>query len=372
MSNTVKKQRILVLFGGRSGEHEVSLVSASSVLKHLDPEKYDIVPVGITKEGKWIAGPDSMQMLKSGNTPEESNAIIAPEPQDITKKLSEQGIGNIDVVFPVMHGPYAEDGTIQGFLELTGIPYVGCGTLASAVCMDKVMQKKVLQAEGFEQTPYVWFWMQQWNKDQDILIEKIEKELTYPLFVKPANMGSSVGVNKATDTETLIQAITEAGEYDRKILVEQGVSNPREIECAVLGNQDPQASVLGEIKPSNDFYDYNAKYVDGKSDAYIPAELESTLAEQIQKLALKAYTALDCEGLARVDFLLSDDSTPYINELNTMPGFTSISMYPKLWEATGIAYPELLDRLIDLAKKRHTEKANLKVSYTPKEDWYTA
>jgi len=294
-----------------------------------------------------------------------------PNPSPLTSTgegILESATSQIDILFPVLHGPYGEDGTIQGFLELTGLPYVGCGVLGSSVCMDKVMQKKVIESEDIKQTPYIWFWSKDWQARKDEILDELS--LAYPVFVKPANLGSSVGISKADNREELIQAAEQALQYDRKIIIEQGVKNPREIEVAVLGNQEPKASVPGEIIPSNEFYDYDAKYVDGKSDAKIPADLMDEEVKQIQEMAIKAYKALDCEGMARVDFLLDEDKEIYLNELNTIPGFTSISMYPKLWEATGISYPELLDELIELAIERAQEKKKLKIEYTPKEEWY--
>ncbi|MBI1961318.1 MAG: D-alanine--D-alanine ligase [Parcubacteria group bacterium] len=361
-----EKLRVAVLFGGRNSEHEVSLVSASSVIERLDPEKYDVIPIGITKEGKWIAGPESMQLLKSGRSPRESNALILPEP--FAQASGGHALGKIDVIFPVLHGPYGEDGTVQGFLELTGIPYVGCGVLGSAVCMDKVMQKKVLAAVGFSQVPYVWFWASEWEERKRGITDELA--LGYPLFVKPANMGSSVGISKAHDQTELAVAVARAMQYDRKIIIEQGIADCREIEVAVLGNQLPRASVPGEIIPSNEFYDYDAKYVDGKSKAVIPAKLSDEKRAEIQDTATRAYRALDCEGMARVDFLLASDGTAYVNEVNTIPGFTAISMYPKLWEASGRPYGELLDELIQLALARTAEKKKLRVSFRPKEQWY--
>ncbi|MDP1709475.1 MAG: D-alanine--D-alanine ligase [Candidatus Komeilibacteria bacterium] len=388
MSNN-KKIRVAVLFGGRSGEHEVSLVSASSVIENLDKEKYEVIPVGITKEGRWIAGPESMKLLKANQAPKESNIVIPAEPNCVILEGAKRPIGSsmdsiasaadaaslqndskrIDVVFPVLHGPYGEDGTVQGFLELTGLPYVGCGVLASAVAMDKVMQKKVFQAEGLLQVPYVWFWRNEWSKNQDKYIGEIET-MGYPVFVKPANLGSSVGINKAKNREELKTAIAEASAYDRKVLVEKGIENAREIECSVLGNQEVRASVPGQIIPSNEFYDYDAKYVDGKSDAKIPADLPADIIKIIQAMAISAFRALSGEGLARVDFFLTADNKLYINEVNTMPGFTSISMYPKLWEASGLGYSALLDELIKLALARSQEKNSLKISYEPKAAWY--
>jgi D-alanine-D-alanine ligase len=369
-NNTKDKIRIAVLFGGRSGEHEVSLVSGTSVIKNLDKDKYEVIPIGITKQGRWITGPDAMKLLKSGKTPKESNAIISPEPQDLSTESNKivNSLGHIDVVFPVLHGPYGEDGTVQGFLELTGLPYVGCGVLSSAVSMDKVMQKKVLDSENIKQTPYVWFWSKEWEQRKKEILNNLS--LSYPVFVKPPNMGSSVGVSKVNNKEDLVGAVEEAIQYDRKVIIEQGVKGVREIEVAVLGNREPKASVAGEIIPSNDFYDYNAKYVDGKTDEKIPADLPEEVSKEIQDIAIKTYKALDAEGMARVDFMLSDDGNIYLNEINTIPGFTSISMYPKLWEASGISYPELLDELIRLAIERGDEKKQIKVEYTPKEEWY--
>ena len=377
-----QKIRVAVLFGGRSGEHEVSLVSASSVIEKLDKNKYEVIPIGITKEGRWIAGPDSMQLLKSGQAPGESNVMILAEPSTPSDSplargreappasVQKRGL-DVDVVFPVLHGPYGEDGTVQGFLELTGLPYVGCGVLASAVAMDKVMQKKVFQAEGLNQVPYVWFWRTEWATNQEKYINEIE-ELGYPVFVKPANLGSSVGINKAHNREELLTAIAEASAYDRKVVVEKGIEKAREIECAVLGNQEVKASLPGEIIPSNEFYDYDAKYVDGKSDAKIPADLPADMVKTVQDTASRAFRALDGEGLGRVDFFLTQDNKLYINEVNTLPGFTSISMYPKLWEATGLGYSALLDELINLALARSKEKSSLKISYEPKAVWYAA
>lgn len=387
-----KKIRVAVLFGGRSAEHEVSLVSAQSVIDNLDKEKYEVIPIGITKEGRWIAGPDSMKLLKSGEAPGESNIIIPAEPsRDLIVSSSRpspyslpKGEGTIDVVFPVLHGPYGEDGTVQGFLELTGLPYVGAGVLASAVAMDKVIQKKIFAAEGLPQVKFVWFWYNEWTESvrttpspssprrgSDELIKKIETELAYPVFVKPANMGSSVGITKARNRGELINAVDHASQYDRKILVEQGIDNAREIECSVLGNHDNiRASIPGEIIASNEFYDYDAKYVDGKSEAKIPADLPEETAKKVRGLAVRAFRALDGEGMARVDFLLGPDGELYINEVNTIPGFTSISMYPKLWQASGLSYAQLLDELVRLAIARAQEKKQLRISYQPREDWY--
>ena len=335
MTKTNKKLKVAILFGGKSGEHEVSLVSAESVIKNLDKDKYDVLPIKITKEGKG---------------------------------LIDYNFEKIDVVFPVLHGPFGEDGTVQGFLELAGLPYVGCGVLGSSVCMDKVMQKKVIESEDIKQTPYIWFWSKDWQARKNEILDEIS--LAYPVFIKPANLGSSLGISKANNREELVQSAEEALQYDRKIIIEQGIKNPREIEVAVIGNQNPHSSVPGEIISSNEFYDYDAKYIDGKSNTKVQADLTKEKTKQIQEMSTKAYKILNCEGMARVDFLLDEEGEVYLNELNTIPGFTSISMYPKLWEATGVSYPKLLDKLIELAIERAQEKKKLKVEYTPKEKWY--
>jgi D-alanine-D-alanine ligase len=271
----------------------------------------------------------------------------------------------------VLHGPYGEDGTVQGLLDLAGVPYVGCGVLASAVAMDKVVSKELFIARGIPTAPYVWFFTSEWRLDQGAVIRRIEESLTYPLFIKPANMGSSVGIFKVKNTDELIALVPDSARYDRKIVVEQAVADAREIEVSVLGNDRPIASVPGEIIPSNEFYDYDAKYVDGKSKDAIPADLPAETIEQVRSLAVEAFSLIDGAGLARVDFLVSrNDDRVFLNELNTIPGFTSISMYPKLWQATGLPYPDLLARLVDLALERHREKRELLTSYQPKSDWH--
>lgn len=370
-----KKIRIAVIFGGMSGEHEVSLVSAESVIKNLDKKKYQIIPIGITKQGKWISGKDSLKILKSKNQPTKSNVLIPAEPSSdfklflLSKTNSISKKIGIDAVFPVLHGPLGEDGSLQGFLELSGLPYVGCGVLASSVCMDKVAQKIALNGQGINQTEFQWFWKTEWTANSSLIIKRIESNLKYPVFVKPANMGSSVGVQKAGDRFLLKKAIELASKYDRKIIVEKAVSQAREIECSVLGNQAPKASVVGEIIPSNEFYDYDAKYIDGKSKAIIPAKIPKAISKKVQSLAIQAFKILGCEGMARVDFFVTKDNKVFLNEINTIPGFTSISMYPKLWEASGVLYKNLLDELLKLAFLRHKEKIGLKKSYNPKKDW---
>jgi len=362
-----KKLKIGVMFGGQSGEHEVSLVSASSVMEALDKSKYEVVPIGITKEGKWVAGPESMKLLKSGSDVKESRGLVSADPTE--KRLvhfEEQGESQkLDVIFPVLHGPLGEDGTVQGLLELASIPYVGAGVLGSAVGMDKIIQKQLFKQVGLPIVEYVWFLA----SEVDSKIDEIEKIFEYPVFVKPVNMGSSVGISKSHNREELVVAIEEAKKYDRKILIERGVEEVREIEVSVLGNDNPEASVAGEIVASGEFYDYDAKYVDGKSEAIIPAKIPDALMKKIQKIACQAFRVLDLAGMARVDFFLSKDKI-YLNEVNTIPGFTSISMYPKLWEASGLSYPELLNKLIELAIERHGEKKKLLTSYEPKGEWY--
>jgi D-alanine-D-alanine ligase len=368
-----QKIKIGVLFGGRSAEHEVSLVSAASIIKALDKEKYEVLPIGISKEGRWLSVPNSVQLLKEGGSldtlPEH---VLLPDPtkQSLVNIGSPSSSQQVDVIFPVVHGTFGEDGTIQGLFELADIPYVGAGVLGSAVGMDKVVSKQLLQHAKIPVAKGVWFLYSDFEKSSKKYITEVEKKLRYPCFVKPPNQGSSVGISKAHDRKELIAAITLAGGYDRKILVEQAIKNPREIELSVLGNDNPQVSVPGEIIPSNEFYDYDAKYVDGKSKEVIPANLPKALVKKIQQCAVDSFKVLECSGMARVDFLVEQNGKFYLNEINTIPGFTSISMYPKLWEASGVSYGELLDRLIQLAMELHAEKKNLKTMYTPKTDWY--
>ena len=367
------KIKVGVLFGGRSAEHEVSLVSAASIIKALDKEKYEVLPIGISKEGRWLSAPNSLQRLKEQSSIESlPEHVLLPDPQ----KQSLVNIGNssssqeIDVIFPVIHGTFGEDGTIQGLFELADVAYVGAGVLGSAVGMDKVVAKQLLQQAKLPVTKGIWFFYQEFTKDAKKYLSEIEKKLRYPCFVKPPNQGSSVGISKAHNKKELIDAINLAGQYDRKILVEKAVPRPREIELSVLGNDEPIASLPGEIVPSNEFYDYDAKYVDGKSMAIIPAKLPKGLIKKLQLSAVEGYKVLNCAGMARVDFLVQRNGKFFLNEINTIPGFTSISMYPKLWEASGISYSALLDKLIQLAIERHGQKKNLKTVYTPKTDWY--
>lgn len=361
--------RVGIIFGGRSGEHEVSLMSAQSVMSALDPEKYEVVPIGITKEGRWLTG-EVVAALTEG-TGSSRPATFLPDPRSSALMAVEQSdmepaglatVSELDVIFPVLHGPYGEDGTVQGMLELADLPYVGAGVVGSAVGMDKAIFKYVMAANGIPVLPWQLILSSDWASRSADILNDIESRFLYPLFVKPANLGSSVGINKCTDRKSLSAGIDEAARFDRRLVIEQGI-NARELEVSVLGNDEPIASVVGEVRPRRDFYDYVAKYVSDDSELIIPAELETKLSDAVRALAVKAYIAIDCAGLGRVDLLLDkDDGRLYLNEINTIPGFTRISMYPKLWEATGISYPELLDRLIALAIKRHKVKSELKTS----------
>jgi D-alanine-D-alanine ligase len=376
-TNLKSRIRVAVLFGGRSAEHEVSLVSATSVINALDRRKYEVVPIGITREGRWLTGRDTLKRFKMENKLSRSAPIaMLPDPNvrgvlDLrTARLVKK---SIDVVFPVLHGTYGEDGTVQGLFELAGVAYVGAGVLGSAASMDKVVAKQLFRHAGLPVTGDVWFSRKDFGAKRAAIVAQIERKLTYPCFVKPSNLGSSVGITKAHNRKELLRAIELAGTYDRRILVEAAVLDAREIEVSVLGNDEPIASVPGEIVPSNEFYDYDAKYVDGKSEAIIPAKLPKAIEEKLQDHAIRAFRAVDCAGMARVDFLLQRRTNKlFVNEINTIPGFTSISMYPKLWEASGIPYPKLLDRLITLALERQREKARLRTAYKPKADWYNS
>jgi D-alanine-D-alanine ligase len=366
-----KKLRIGVIFGGRSGEHEVSLRSAESVINALDPAKYTIVPIAITKQGKWLAASDATNLLPSA-VMENANqhvAIIGDPTESGLTRFTADGQANsrdkLDCVIPVLHGTYGEDGTIQGLLEMADVPYVGCGVLASAAGMDKVMMKRLFREAGLPIVDFTHFLRTQWESDSVKIEARVIEELGFPCFVKPANLGSSVGISKATSPQTLSQAISHAAKYDRKIMVEKGVE-AREIEVSVLGNDHPQASLPGEIIPQTaEFYDYRAKYIDDDGARLIvPAHLNPEVTSRIQELAILAFQAIDGSGLARVDFFLERKTGDLIvNEINTIPGFTSISMYPKLWEASGMSYRQLLDRLIELAFERHREKSRNVTSF---------
>jgi D-alanine-D-alanine ligase len=391
------KLRVGILFGGRSGEHEVSLLSAASVLNAIDKDKYEVVPIGITKDGRWLTAEHAENLLtgklmleprnlRAGDPETTSPAavlargeavLVPPEPvhrqsglvpfqtdAGLMRRASDRAI-NVDVIFPVLHGTFGEDGTIQGLLELADIPYVGAGVLGSAAGMDKDIMKSLFIAAGIPIVRHVTILRAAWEKDPKKVQKLVESKLPYPVFVKPANLGSSVGISKAHNRKELGPAIEEAAKFDRKIVIEQGVGGKkdkaREIECSVLGNDEPVASVPGEIVPGKEFYDYTAKYVDEGSQLIIPAKLTKAETKKVQELAIAAFQAVDCSGLARVDFLM-DPGPPskarkiYLNEINTMPGFTAISMYPKLWAASGLAYADLIDRLIQLGIERHEDK----------------
>ncbi len=370
-----QKLRVGVIFGGRSGEHEVSLVSATSIIQALDPSKYEVVPIGITREGRWLSSPHMLRLMKerSGLNGTDEQYLL-PEPGRrglMSVEDKAQVVKELDVVFPIVHGTYGEDGTLQGLLELAGIPYVGAGVLGSALGMDKIVQKQLFQEAGLPIVKYLWVLSEEVRERPQAVIAKIGRSLRYPVFTKPANTGSSVGISKIHSRAELLRGLELAATFDRKVIIEQGVVNAREIECSVLGNNTPKASIPGEIVPSNEFYDYDAKYVDGKSKAIIPAELPRAIVRKLQATAVSAFTTLDLAGMARVDFFVVRKTNKiYLNEVNTLPGFTSISMYPKLWEASGIGYHELLDRLIALAIERHAEKAELRTVYDPKSAWY--
>jgi len=390
------KLRVGILFGGRSGEHEVSLLSAASVLKAIDKTKYEVVPIGITKDGRWLTADHAERLLHGDAEPKGDRGtslragdpdatpgaallaqgeavIVPPEPvrRDLgmtpfrieasaLRRAADRAI-NVDVIFPVLHGTFGEDGTIQGLLELADIAYVGAGVLGSSAGMDKDVMKSLFQAAGLPIVKHVTVLRGNWEREPKKVQKLVQSKLRYPVFVKPANLGSSVGISKAHDRKELGPAIEEAARFDRKIVIEEGVGGKnrkaREIECSVLGNDDPKASVAGEIVPCKEFYDYDAKYLDEGSELVIPAKITKSEMKKVQTLAIAAFQAVDCSGLARVDFLMDPKTRKiYLNEINTMPGFTAISMYPKLWAASGVSYPELITRLIQLGLERHADK----------------
>ncbi len=355
------KLRIGILFGGRSGEHEVSVRSARSVITAFDPARYDVALIGIDKRGHWLLGEQSLLLLEAAAGSGTTELVTQAAPAGLVPQ--NESLRHLDVVFPVLHGPLGEDGTVQGLLELADLPYVGCGVMASAVAMDKAASKAVFAAAALPQVPYHVLKRMRWQADPAGVLDEIEQHLMYPVFVKPANMGSSVGVSKAKDRAGLALALDEASRYDRKIIVEQGI-DAREIEVSVLGNDDPIASLPGEIVPCREFYDYAAKYVEPDSELLIPAPLTAEQTSAVQQLAIRAFLAVDGAGMARVDFLLDRQTGElYLNEVNTIPGFTSISMYPKLWEASGLPFSGLIDRLVELALERHEDKSRSETSY---------
>ncbi|HEU0004129.1 MAG TPA: D-alanine--D-alanine ligase family protein [Ktedonobacteraceae bacterium] len=371
-----RKIRVGIVYGGRSGEHEVSLASATSVMANLDSDKYEAVPIGITREGSWLLGTKPQQLLAAergkheehNEETEPSRAVTLTGDPRLRRLIPvEQGeeLGNegaLDVIFPVLHGTYGEDGALQGLLEMANVPYVGCGVLGSALGMDKEKMKMIFQRVGLPVGDFLVYRRSAWERAPEPILDAIEQRLGYPNFVKPVNLGSSVGVNKAHDRAELLHFIDEAAGYDRKIIIEKGI-NCRELECAVLGNDEPIVSVVGEVISSNEFYDYRAKYIDNQSQIVIPAEIPQVLAEEVRRQAALAFQSLDLSGLARVDFFLERETNQvYINEVNTMPGFTAISMYPKLWQASGLPYKELLDRVIELANERHADQQRNRTS----------
>jgi D-alanine-D-alanine ligase len=386
----VKRLRVGVLYGGRSGEHEVSLASAAAVFANLDRQRYEPIPIRIEKDGRWGIAERPPMTMSAGEVIEQSrlegarplragrevHLVAHPGTETIlsidrsearaadANSAMVTGL-NLDVIFPVLHGPFGEDGTIQGLLELANVPYVGAGVLASAVGMDKGMMKVVFAAHGLAVCPYVVVRAHDWDTGRDEVAARLEQELGYPMFVKPANLGSSVGISKAKTRASLIDAVDLARSFDRRIVVEAAVPEAREIECGVLGNDEPEASVPGEVIPSREFYDYEAKYLDDGSKTVIPADLADDIAATVRQMSIAAFKAVDCAGMARVDFLLCRrDGRIFINEVNTIPGFTTISMYSKMWGATGVSYPELLDRLIALALERHAARQQLRTSAT--------
>jgi D-alanine-D-alanine ligase len=386
----VKRLRVGVLYGGRSGEHEVSLASAASVFANLDRTRYEPVPIRIEKDGRWALADKPPTTMVAGEVIEQARIEAArpmregrevhfvARPSDETILSIDRTAGrdaeipsaivtglSLDVIFPMLHGPYGEDGTIQGLLELANIPYVGAGVLASAVGMDKGVMKVVFAARGLPVCPYRVILRHEWEANTVTLTAELERGLRYPMFVKPANLGSSVGISKARNTQELAAAMALAGSFDRKIVIEAAVPDAREIECAVLGNDEPVASVPGEIIPSREFYDYESKYLDEGSRSVIPADLPAEIVEKVRRLSIEAFKAIDGAGMSRVDFLLSrTDNALFVNEVNTIPGFTTISMFAKLWAASDLGYPALLDRLIALALERHAEKQQLRTSVT--------
>ena len=351
----MSKFRVAILYGGRSAEHEVSVVSARSVMAAIDRSKYEIVPIAITKSGRWMLPaktPDRLEAPKGSlpGTGEEGTSVALTGDAGL-KPIDggTAGVGPIDVVFPVLHGPFGEDGTVQGMLELAGVPYVGAGVLASALGMDKEMHKQLFRSRGLPVVPYLHVHTEDWQRGPDAVLELAEEEIGLPAFTKPSSLGSSIGVSKCRTPDELRAGLNLAFEHDRKALVERAI-NARELECAVLGNDDPEASIVGEILPSHEFYDFDAKYIDDASELRIPAPIPENVSEEIRHLAVEAFRAIDCAGMARVDFFYEEPTgAVYVNEINTIPGFTPISMYPKLWDATGIPYAKLIDRLIELA-----------------------
>lgn len=384
------KLRVGVVFGGRSVEHEVSIISAKSVMESVDRERFDIIPIGVTKNGRWLSADDSLRLLNGEKVSDGGLNLLAvgsesfrglvavedPACSDSVKSMPPESSGalngdfsrrrsSVDVIFPLIHGAYGEDGKLQGLLELADIPYVGSGPLSSALGMDKDIMKKLFALNDLPVLKCRTVYWHEWKKEKDTIIGSIIREIGIPLFVKPANTGSSVGISKVKDENGILGAVEEAFRYDNKIIAEKGI-NAREIECSVLGNDNPKASVPGEIVPCNEFYDYKAKYLDERSELLIPAPLSVQQIRSVQEIAVKAFKTLECSGMARVDCLFDKDTGSfYLNELNTIPGFTPISMYPKLWDASGISYRDLISSLIELAVERHRSGKRIETSYRP-------
>jgi len=386
----MSRLRLGLVFGGRSAEHHVSLVSAKAVRSALDPDKYRVILIGITPDGGWITGEDAERLLNGAPVQAPRRVFLPPDPGMKRLVARSQRVADVelDVLFPVLHGPYGEDGTLQGLCEMAGLPCVGAGVLGSAVCMDKIIQKVLCRSAGLPVVDYLWFrgldWIQDSEEDDTPvlmhqiagmrraqMIDIILDHIGMPLFVKPPNLGSSIGISLVRSAAQLPGAVELALRYDRKVLVEAAVPDAREIEVSVLGNEKPRASIAGEIKPSNEFYDYDAKYVDGSSRLEIPAALPESIHQAIQMTAIKGFLATEAEGMARIDFLLDPASQRFfLNEINTIPGFTQISMYPKLWSASGLPFAALIDELIDLALKRHQARLKCQTRYSPAKDWY--
>lgn len=388
----MKRLRVGVIYGGRSSEHEVSLASAAAVLRQLNPKQYEAIPICIQQDGRWsladkppsalseidLTEPANRPALSSNQSGESREVHFLAYPAEsqimtihIDSEPSHEGIRafvskfGLDIIFPVVHGPFGEDGTLQGLLELANVPYVGTGVLGSAVAMDKAVAKTLFSSNDLPIVKHLLVRAVRWNTGRNAVLEEISDLLTYPLFVKPANLGSSIGISKAADRPQLEQAIEVARQFDLKVLVEEVVPDARELECAVLGNDVPEVSVPGEILPSGEFYDYESKYIDDRTDYVIPAKLNSKQTSTVQAMAIEAFQAVEASGMARVDFLMAAETERlYLNEVNTIPGFTAVSMYAKLWQASGLGYPELLERLINLALERHREKQLLRTSLT--------
>ncbi|MFO7952864.1 MAG: D-alanine--D-alanine ligase family protein [Bacillota bacterium] len=365
----MSQKKVAVIFGGRSGEHVVSLRSAASIMEAIDREDYEIVPVGITREGVWLTGPDAWFSLWENRYPREAHrTVLLTDPSNpgllvqSDNSPSEWHFQPIDIAFPILHGTYGEDGTVQGLLEMAGIPYVGSGVLASSVAMDKVFMKMLFKEHGLPVAPYLYFYRWQWNNRENYWIAQIIEALSFPCFVKPANLGSSVGITKVKSVDDLVQAIEEALLYDDKVIVEKFLEG-REIECSVMGDLEPEVSRPGEVIPCNEFYDYQAKYIDDRSELVIPVELGQELEDKVREYSEKAFKAVEASGLARVDFFVNTNTgLVTVIEINTIPGFTSISMYPKLWEASGVKYEKLVRRLLELAETRFHRRNSLMVT----------